>query len=142
MIADYYYQFTLCSFFTLVWVDGPSLEPKWQKFPQVSRALFNTLVDLNNAVIWTVLIRPLISNSTSPLSKPLRTIPSASVTIGIIFIVMLLNFFSSLARCKHLFLFLLSLIFPLLSSETQNLFSKFSLLFFVNYHLVWSSGLD
>ena len=39
------------------------------KSPQVSRTLLNILANLNNPVVWIVSIHPLISNSSSLLSK-------------------------------------------------------------------------
>ena len=50
----------------------------------VSRNLLGILVYLNNTILWMIPIRPPISNSSSPLSKPLGTISSTPVTIGII----------------------------------------------------------
>ena len=54
--------------------------------------------------------RPPISKSSSFLSKPLGTVPSALITNGIIVIFMFNSFLSSQARSKYLSLFLLSLI--------------------------------
>ena len=68
------------------------------KSPQVSRTCHGILGVLNNAVIWMVSILPLISNSSSPFSEPLRTVQSAPTTIGII---VTLCFFSQ-ARSKYL----------------------------------------
>ena len=53
------------------------------KTPQVSRTLLSIMADLNNAVTLMVSIHLPISNSTSLLSKPLGTIPTAPLTIGI-----------------------------------------------------------
>ena len=53
------------------------------KFPQVSRTLLSILADLNNAVVWTVSTRPVISNSSSPCTNPLVTVARASIIIGI-----------------------------------------------------------
>ena len=36
------------------------------KSPQISRTLLSILADLNNAIVWMVSIRPLISKSSSP----------------------------------------------------------------------------
>ena len=54
------------------------------KSPQVSSTLLGTSADLSNAVGRMVSIIPLISSSSSPLSEPLGTVPSAPTTIGII----------------------------------------------------------
>ena len=53
------------------------------KSPQISRTLLSILADLNNAVVQIVLNRSPISNSSSPLSKPLGSIPSAPIAINI-----------------------------------------------------------
>ena len=44
------------------------------KSPQVSRIFFSILAILNNTVVWMVSIRPLISKTPKPLSKPLKTV--------------------------------------------------------------------
>ena len=46
---------------------------------QVSRTFLSILANFNNAVILIVLICPRFSNSSSPVSKPLRTIPSMPI---------------------------------------------------------------
>ncbi len=65
------------------------------KSPQVSRTLLSILADLNNAVVWMVLIRPQISNSSSTRSKPLETVPSTPITVGITVAFMFNNFLCS-----------------------------------------------
>ena len=47
---------------------------------QFSWTLLTVLVDLNNPVVWMILARPPISNSSSPLMKPLGIVPSAPIT--------------------------------------------------------------
>ena len=71
-----------------------------------------------NILVSMVLDNPTISNSPSPLSKPLGAIPSVAITTGITIIVRLHRLLSSLARFKFLALFLFSLIFTLLSAGT------------------------
>ena len=51
--------------------------------PQVSRTLLRILTDLDNVVVWMVSTRPLISKSASPCTKPLLTVLSTTITIGI-----------------------------------------------------------
>ena len=48
------------------------------KFPLVSRTLLSFLADLNNAVIWMVSTRPLVSKSSSPCINPLVNVPSVT----------------------------------------------------------------
>ena len=68
---------------------------------QVSRIFLSILDYLNNAVVWMVLIHPSISNSSSPLTKSLGIIFSASNIIGVI-----VNFmFHSPSTCLSLFVF-------------------------------------
>ena len=50
--------------------------------PYVFGTLLSILTDLNNAVVWMVLTRPLISKSPNPCTNPLLTVPSVSITIG------------------------------------------------------------
>ena len=71
------------------------------KSPQVSRTLLSILADSNNAVIWIVSTRPLISKYSSPCTSPLVTVPSTQITIGITIIFMLRSFFRFLARSRY-----------------------------------------
>ena len=56
------------------WSDSKSLE--------VTRTLLSILADLSNAAFWRLLIRPQISNSSSPLWKPAGTVPSPPIAIS------------------------------------------------------------
>ena len=79
---------------------------------QVFRSLLSILADLNNAVVWMVSIRPLISKFSTPFTKHLGIVLSASVTIGIpVIFVFHSFFFSSRARFKYLSPFSLYFIF-------------------------------
>ena len=60
---------------------------------QVFRTILSIQVNLNNAVVWMVLICPLISKSNRLLTKLLRTIQSALFTIGITVTLMFHIFF-------------------------------------------------
>ena len=71
------------------------------KPPHVSRILLNILIELNSVIVLVILIQLLISNSSWPLTKPLGTIPSAPITIGITITFMFDSFLSSLARSKY-----------------------------------------
>ena len=106
------------------------------KSPQFSRTILSILADLNNAVIWMVSTRPLISKCCSPRTSYLVTIPSASNTIGITvtftfhsFVFVL--FFCSFARSRYLSLFRFSSVLPCSQPQRQSpQFSKFFFLFF------------
>ena len=60
-----------CESFRPTSADGLSLESEWQKVP--SRTLLSILADLIISIVWMVSARPPISNSSSLLSKPLRS---------------------------------------------------------------------
>ena len=77
--------------FTGVWVTTSLL-----------KTLLSILVDRDNAVVWMVSARPLISESSSPFTKPFRIILSALITIGITVTFM---FHSSQAKFKYLSFF-------------------------------------
>ena len=70
--------------------NGFSLECEWQ---QVSRTFVGILADLNNAVVWMVSTRRLISKSSSPCTNPFVNVPGAPITIGITvtFIIIIIN---------------------------------------------------
>ena len=86
-------------YFTMVWV----IYQFWTvvfhcslsngNFPQISRTLLSILADLNNAVIWMVLLLPLISISPSVSFKSFLIAPSAATTTGITVTFIFLNFF-------------------------------------------------
>ena len=67
-----------------------------------------------------VSILSLISNSSRPLSKPLRNVLSAPTTVGITVTIIFHSFLSSLAKSKYLFIFSLSFIFYLWPDGRQN----------------------
>ena len=88
------------------------------KSTQVSRILLSILADLNNAVVWMVSTRPLISKSSRPFINPSVTVAWAPITNGINVIFLFHNFFNSRARSWYLSFFLLSFKFTLLSTRT------------------------
>ena len=88
------------------------------KSPQVSKTLLSILAVLNNAVVWMVSTRPPTSKSSSPFSNHLVTVPSASITTGIIVTCMFHSFFNSLARSRYLSFFSHSFSFILWSAGT------------------------
>ena len=113
------------------------------KSSQVFRTLLSILADLNNAVVWIVSTRPLISKSFSPCTNSLVTVPRAQITISISVTFMFHSFFDSLARSKYLSFFSLSFSFILWSARTAKSTIR-QVLFFVvvDYYKVWSSGWD
>ena len=118
------------------------------KIPQVSRTLLNILADLNNAVIWMVWACPLISNSSSPFSKPLEIFPSAPITIDITATIafhrsLLFCFFCFFFQfsCKILELVFLFVLFNFPSAETAKFTVRQVLFFFLlGYYKVWYFG--
>ena len=87
-----------------------------RKALRISRTLLSILADLNNAVVWMVSTRPLISKSSSPFINPLVTVPKAPITIGINIIFMFHSFFNSPARWRYSSFFGLSFDFTLWSA--------------------------
>ena len=88
------------------------------KSPQVSKTFFSVLADLNNAIVWTVSTRLVISKFSSLCINPLVTVPIAPTTIGINVIFMFHSFFNSLARSRYFSLFSHSFNFTLWSAGT------------------------
>ena len=68
-------------FFTSSLACGLSLEPEWQ-FPCIPLSI---LTDFNIAMVWVVLILPLVSNSSSLFPKTSGTVPRAPTIIIITF---------------------------------------------------------
>ena len=138
-IATYYYCYNYYSLFFFL-IQHKLMVFHWSlsdsKSPQVSRTLLSILADLNNSVLLMVMARPLISNSSSPLTKPLGTVTSAPITIGITATFMFHRFYRPLVRSKSLSLFSFSLIFTRWSSGVIK-FPIRQVLFFVNYYCVW-----
>ena len=85
---------------------------------QVSWTLLCFLVDLNNAVVWMVFIRPVFFKSSSPFNNPSMTVPRAPITIHRNVTLMLHSFFISLARSRYLSFFFLSFNFTLWCNVT------------------------
>ena len=111
------------------------------KPPHIFMTILSILAENNNAVVWTITSRLLISNFSSPSIDPLVTTPRAPFTIGITNTFLVHSFFRSLARSRYLSLFSLSFSFTLWSVGTANSTIK-QFLFFIEYHLVWSTGRD
>ena len=78
-----YYYFTLWEFFTQAIADSFHRSSSDCNSPQVFTTRLNILGVLNNAVVWMVSTRPLISKSSSPFTNPLVTVPRVPITIGI-----------------------------------------------------------
>ena len=111
------------------------------KSPQVSRTLLSILADLNNATVWMVSTRLLISKSSSPFINPLVTLPRAPFTMGITAIYMFHSFFQFPSKVEVLILLFTFFQFYFVvsrDSKAQNFASY--LFFFVNYYKVWRLG--
>ena len=115
-----------------------------RKSPQVSRILLSILADFNNAVVWTVSTRPLISKSFSPCINPSVTVPRAPITIGIIVTFMFHSFFNSLAKVEVLILLFAFFQFYSVASrnsKVHNLASSPSFFFFFFFFFLLLQGL-
>ena len=103
------------------------------KSPQISRTLLSTLVNLNNAGVWSVSAPN--SNAFRPFSINLETVPIAPVIIGITVTLMFYRFFSYLTMSKnlsifsHLFYFHCAVCNNGKISKTANFLFSFSFLF-------------
>ena len=104
------------------------------KSPQVSRTLLSILAVLNNAVVWTVSTRTLISKSSSPFINPLVIVPKAPITIGIIVTFMFLSFFQFPGKVELLIVQYTFFQFILWSAGTANSTILHLLFFFVDYY--------
>ena len=104
-----------------------------------------TATDLNNAVIWMVFTCPLIYKSSRAFTKPLGSVPRATITIDITDHFMFHFFFSFLARCIYLSLFSLSFIFTLppirtTKSTIRQVIIISYIIILKNTHIYWYSG--
>ena len=109
-LSHYYYYYYSLGVFHRSLSDSKS---------QVFRTLLRILAYFNNAVVWMVFTRPLISKSSDSCTNPSVTVPSAPITIGIIVTFMFHSiFFNSLARSRYLSFFSLSFNFTLWSAGT------------------------
>ena len=109
---------------------------------------FCILADLNNAVVWMISTRALISKSSSPCTNPLFIVSSAPITIGIIVAFMFHSFFKLSCKVLVLSSFLFSFSFTLWSARTANFTIRFALffsflvlsflVFFVLLTIIWS----
>ena len=75
------------------------------KSSQVSRTLLSILTDLNNAVVWMILIRFLISNSSSLFTNLWGLFQGRQLQMVSPSLFCFIAFFSSLARSEYLSLF-------------------------------------
>ena len=99
------------------------------KSPQVSKIVLIILANFNNAEVWIVSSRPLISKSSRPFINPLVTVLSASTKIGIAVSFLFHVFFNSLARSMYLcFFFAFFQLYPVISRDSK-----------VNYSFCWLS---
>ena len=84
--------------------------------------------------------RPPTSNSSSPFSNPLVTVPNAPITIDIIVTSMFHSFFNSLARSRYLSVFSHSFSFILWSAGTAKS-TILQILFIIIIIIIIRSGL-
>ena len=95
-----------------------SLWSHYSEFPQVSRTLLSILANIHNNAVCMVLI----FNFSSLSSKPLETVPSALLSVGmtviILFYILFLVLWQSPSICQSFHLLLLLLCGPF---ERQNL---------------------
>ena len=102
-----------------------------RKSSPLSRTLLSILADINNALVWMVSTRPLISPFSSPCTNLLVTVPSVPITIGITVTSMFHSFlFSSPKRFWYLSLFSLSFSFTLWLAGTAKSSIRQALFFF------------
>ena len=111
------------------------------KSPQVSMTLLSILAVLNSVLVWMVSTRLPTSNSSSPFSNPLVTVPNALITIGIIVTSMFHSFFNSLERSRYLSFFSDSFSFILWSAGKGKSKILQILFFFLLLLIIIRSGL-
>ena len=104
-------------FFTRALAGFPQ-ESEWKQVPQIPWTLLCMLVDLNNAVVWTVSTCRLISRSSTPYTIHVVTLPRALITVSITVTLMCHSFSSVLARSRYWYLISLSLNFTQSSAGT------------------------
>ena len=84
------------------------------------RTLLSILADLNNAVVWMISIRPVISKFSHPCTNPLVTVPSAPITIGIT-VTFMLHRFILFSSKVYIFITLFPLLkfYPVISRNSK-----------------------
>ena len=107
------------SFFTQGLADGFPLEFEWQQVSSSLQPLLSNFADLNNAVVWMISFRPVISKFHSPCTNPWVIVPVAPVIIGIKVTFMFHSFSRALARSWYLSLFSLPFNFTQWSAGTS-----------------------
>ena len=120
--------------FRLRWFSLNLSDSKSLKISRTLLSILSILLNLNSAVVWMILILPLIFNSLNLFSRSLGSIPSGFTAIVITIPFKFYCFFSSLARSKYRSIFLLSFIFTLWSTGM----AKSLRFLLVNQLLVWS----
>ena len=101
------------------------------KSPQVPRTLLSILADLNNAAVWMVSTRTVISKSFSYCMNPLITVTRTPIIIDIIITCMFLSFFQFLSKVGvFIFLFTFFQFYSVVSRDSKVYNSVSSLFFF------------
>ena len=100
----------ICEFSPLALADGFYWSLSDSKSSQIFRTLRSILAAVNNAIIWMASVHLPISNSSSPLRKPLGTFLSTPITIVITVTFIFQSFFfvSGKVQFLPLLLFILS----------------------------------
>ena len=112
------------------------------KSPQVSSTLLSIQADLNNAVVWRVSPRPIISKPSSLCTNPLVSVPRAQITIVIIITFMFRIFFQFPSKVQvHIPLFIFFQFYTMVCRDGK-VHNPTNSLFFIDYNKVWSSCLN
>ena len=112
------------------------------KSPQVSKTLLSILVVLNNAIIWMVSTRPVISKSSSPCTNPFghcTTSTNYNWYNRHFHVLQVFQFPCKVDVLIPLFAFIQFYSVVLRDSKVH---SSASSLLIVDYHMIWSSSQD
>ena len=112
------------------------------KSSQISRTLLSILANLNNAVIWLVSTRPVISKSSSPCTNRKVTVPRAPIKVGITVTFMFHRFPKQGPSTYSSFHVLSSLFSGPLWQQSPQFYKVSFYVLVVDYYKVWSFGRD
>ena len=100
------------------------------KFPQISRTLLSILTVLNKVVVWIVSTRPPTFKCSSPFNRPLVTVPSAPITIGIFITFTFHSCFKLPSKVEVIILLLTFFQFYSVVSRNSKIYNSANSLFF------------